>query len=70
MTIRPLPRAASAWPGLGAALAAPSSGWPKETLRIAMTAGRHPHHDRHANNGWEGMPFLGYPIFEGRPCGT
>src|SRR5260370_30080844 len=36
-----------------------------ETLRIAMTAADIPTTTGMPNNGWEGMRFLGYPIFEG-----
>src|SRR3979411_1348734 len=35
------------------------------TLRIAMTAADIPTTTGMPNNGWEGMRFLGYPIFEG-----
>ena len=35
------------------------------TLRIAMTAGDVPTTTGMPNNGYEGMRFLGYPIFEG-----
>jgi peptide/nickel transport system substrate-binding protein len=51
--------------GLGAALIAPSSAVAEETLRIAMTAADIPTTTGMPNNGWEGMRFLGYPIFEG-----
>src|ERR1700693_3097707 len=37
----------------------------EETLRIAMTATDIPTTTGMPNNGWEGMRFLGYPIFEG-----
>ncbi|MDB5764580.1 MAG: 4-phytase [Herminiimonas sp.] len=37
----------------------------EETLRIAMTAADIPTTTGMPNNGWEGMRFLGYPIFEG-----
>jgi ABC-type transport system substrate-binding protein len=50
---------------LSAALAAPSSALAEETLRIAMTAADIPTTTGMPNNGWEGMRFLGYPIFEG-----
>jgi peptide/nickel transport system substrate-binding protein len=36
-----------------------------QTLRIAMTAADIPTTTGMPNNGWEGMRFLGYPIFEG-----
>jgi len=35
-----------------------------QTLRIAMTAGDIPTTTGMPNNGFEGMRFLGYPIFE------
>src|SRR5258705_5219206 len=37
----------------------------EETLRIAMTAADIPTTTGMPNNGYEGMRFLGYPIFEG-----
>src|SRR4030088_453781 len=37
----------------------------EETLRIGMTAADIPTTTGMPNNGWEGMRFLGYPIFEG-----
>src|SRR5712671_6600969 len=37
----------------------------EETLRIAMTASDIPTTTGMPNNGFEGMRFLGYPIFEG-----
>src|SRR5882757_9368602 len=51
--------------GLTAALASPSPVLAEETLRIAMTAADIPTTTGMPNNGWEGMRFLGYPIFEG-----
>jgi ABC-type transport system substrate-binding protein len=42
---------------------APASA--EETLRIAMTAADIPTTTGMPNNGWEGLRFLGYPIFEG-----
>jgi peptide/nickel transport system substrate-binding protein len=45
--------------------AAPSPALAEETLRIAMTAADIPTTTGMPNNGWEGMRFLGYPIFEG-----
>src|SRR5260370_37025384 len=35
------------------------------TLRVAMTAGDIPTATGLPNNGFEGMRFLGYPVFEG-----
>jgi peptide/nickel transport system substrate-binding protein len=37
----------------------------EQTLRIAMTAADIPTTTGMPNNGWEGLRFLGYPIFEG-----
>jgi ABC-type transport system substrate-binding protein len=51
--------------GLTASLVAPSPVLAEETLRIAMTAADIPTTTGMPNNGWEGMRFLGYPIFEG-----
>jgi peptide/nickel transport system substrate-binding protein len=51
-----------------AAVAAGLCGWPAKaetTLRIAMTASDIPTTTGLPNNGFEGMRFLGYPIFEG-----
>src|ERR1700682_2113565 len=42
-----------------------SSARAEETLRIAMTASDIPTTTGMPNNGFEGMRFLGYPIFEG-----
>src|ERR1700682_2817747 len=42
-----------------------SSARAEETLRIAMTAADIPTTTGMPNNGYEGMRFLGYPIFEG-----
>ena len=43
-----------------------SSAWAQEkTLRIAMTASDIPTTTGMPNNGFEGMRFLGFPIFEG-----
>ena len=51
------------------ALAAVLLGYPpamaETTLRIAMTASDIPTATGLPNNGFEGMRFLGYPIFEG-----
>jgi hypothetical protein len=41
----------------------PSRG--EDVLRIAMTASDIPTTNGMPNNGFEGMRFLGYPIFEG-----
>jgi ABC-type transport system substrate-binding protein len=38
---------------------------PLKTLRIAMTAADVPTTTGMPNNGFEGMRFLGYPVFEG-----
>jgi ABC-type transport system substrate-binding protein len=46
-------------------LLALSPAWAEETLRIAMTATDIPTTTGMPNNGFEGMRFLGYPIFEG-----
>ncbi|MDB5988606.1 MAG: 4-phytase [Herbaspirillum sp.] len=51
--------------GLTAALVLPSHAVAEDTLRIAMTAADIPTTTGMPNNGWEGMRFLGYPIFEG-----
>ncbi|HEV7259856.1 MAG TPA: ABC transporter substrate-binding protein [Bosea sp. (in: a-proteobacteria)] len=50
--------AALAWAGMGAPLHA------QGTLRIAMTASDIPTPTGLPNNGFEGMRFLGYPVFE------
>jgi len=42
-----------------------SPAWAEETLRIAMTASDIPTTTGMPNNGFEGLRFLGYPIFEG-----
>src|SRR6202163_1156177 len=42
-----------------------SPAWAEDTLRIAMTATDIPPTTGMPNNGFEGMRFLGYPIFEG-----
>jgi peptide/nickel transport system substrate-binding protein len=56
-------RAAAA---LAAGLAlAPAAAGAQTTLRIAMTAADVPTTTGMPNNGFEGMRFLGYPIFEG-----
>ena len=45
-------------------LAAPAAAQQPRTLRIAMTASDVPTTTGMPNNGFEGMRFLGYPIFE------
>src|SRR5436189_6393426 len=50
---------------LTAALAWLSPAHGQTTLRIAMTASDVPTTTGMPNNGFEGMRFLGYPIFEG-----
>ena len=55
---------AAALAGALASLAA-SQAWAEDTLRIAMTAADIPTTTGMPNNGYEGMRFLGYPIFEG-----
>lgn len=50
---------------LAAALAAASPASGEGMLRIAMTASDIPTPTGMPNNGFEGMRFLGYPIFEG-----
>ncbi|MDB5773960.1 MAG: 4-phytase [Herbaspirillum sp.] len=50
--------------GLTAALTLSPPAMAEETLRIAMTAADIPTTTGMPNNGWEGMRFLGYPIFE------
>ncbi|MCB4822409.1 ABC transporter substrate-binding protein [Roseicella aerolata] len=56
---------------LAAALAAPVAALPaaaqapQKVLRIAMTASDVPTTTGMPNNGFEGMRFLGYPVFEG-----
>ena len=47
-----------------AALVAPLAAGEQGTLRIAMTAADIPTTTGMPNNGFEGMRFLGYPIFE------
>lgn len=61
MTIRRLLVAA----GLAAALLAAVDAHAQDTLRIAMTASDIPTTTGMPNNGFEGMRFLGYPVFEG-----
>jgi ABC-type transport system substrate-binding protein len=48
-----------------AALLGGRSAAAETTLRIAMTAADIPTATGLPNNGFEGMRFLGYPIFEG-----
>ncbi len=48
-----------------ASLAAAACACAQGTLRIAMTASDIPTTTGMPNNGFEGMRFLGYPIFEG-----
>jgi peptide/nickel transport system substrate-binding protein len=50
---------------LAAALLGTNSATAETTLRIAMTAADIPTATGLPNNGFEGMRFLGYPIFEG-----
>jgi ABC-type transport system substrate-binding protein len=50
---------------LAAALLAVSPAYGQGTLRIAMTASDIPTATGMPNNGFEGMRFMGYPIFEG-----
>src|ERR1700752_481166 len=50
---------------LAAALAAASPASGQGMLRIAMTASDIPTTTGMPNNGFEGMRFLGYPMFEG-----
>ena len=42
----------------------------EKVLRIAMTASDIPTTTGMPNNGFEGMRFLGFPIFEGWSCWT
>jgi peptide/nickel transport system substrate-binding protein len=49
---------------IGSLLSLPQA-WAGGTLRIAMTAADIPTTTGMPNNGWEGMRFLGYPVFEG-----
>jgi len=51
--------------GLAAALLGSQTADAETTLRIAMTAADIPTATGLPNNGFEGMRFLGYPIFEG-----
>ena len=48
-----------------AATSAPTAAQAQTTLRIAMTASDVPTATGMPNNGFEGMRFMGYPIFEG-----
>jgi peptide/nickel transport system substrate-binding protein len=57
-------RLALALAGSLASLAVPQAR-AEDTLRIAMTAADIPTTTGMPNNGYEGMRFLGYPIFEG-----
>ncbi|PWC28511.1 ABC transporter substrate-binding protein [Teichococcus aestuarii] len=52
--------AAASWAGMGGAQAQA----PQKVLRIAMTAADVPTTTGMPNNGYEGMRFLGYPVFE------
>jgi len=63
MTLARLAVAHLAIAGLVAALPAAAQAQPK-TLRIAMTASDVPTTTGMPNNGFEGMRFLGYPVFE------
>src|SRR3979411_1124018 len=58
-------RKASCTLALVGALLSSQSAWAQTTLRIAMTASDIPTATGLPNNGFEGMRFLGYPIFEG-----
>src|SRR5258708_15309386 len=60
-----LRRAISSGLAIAAFAAAPLCVQAQGTLRIAMTAGDIPTTTRMPNNGFQGMRFLGYPIFEG-----
>jgi ABC-type transport system substrate-binding protein len=56
----------AAGPGLAALLAAATPALAQQkTLRIAMTAADVPTTTGMPNNGFEGMRFLGFPVFEG-----
>ena len=58
-------RKASCAVALLTALLSSHSATAETTLRIAMTASDIPTATGLPNNGFEGMRFLGYPIFEG-----
>ena len=58
-------RKASCTVALLTALLSSHSAMAETTLRIAMTASDIPTATGLPNNGFEGMRFLGYPIFEG-----
>src|SRR3979490_547539 len=58
-------RKASYTIALAAALLSSQSAWGQTTLRIALTASDIPTATGLPNNGFEGMRFLGFPIFEG-----
>src|SRR5689334_24201386 len=58
-------RKASCVTALAAALLSSHAANAETTLRIAMTASDIPTATGLPNNGFEGMRFLGYPIFEG-----
>src|SRR5689334_18400493 len=58
-------RKASCVTALAAALLSSHAANAETTLRIAMTASDIPTATGMPNNGFEGMRFLGYPIFEG-----
>jgi peptide/nickel transport system substrate-binding protein len=68
MSVRTAP-----WPALPALIAistlcfasAAAMAWAAGTLRIAMTATDVPMTTGAPDNGYEGMRFLGYPVFEG-----
>src|SRR5689334_7939573 len=57
-------RKASCMTALAAALLSSHAAMAEATLRIAMTASDIPTATGMPNNGFEGMRFLGYPIFE------
>src|SRR5579864_4198937 len=58
-------RISSALALVGLLWSQPEPAFAESTLRIAMTASDIPTTTGLPNNGFEGMRFLGYPIFEG-----
>src|SRR6478672_9806022 len=59
------PRASLVALALSAVVAAAAPALGETTLRIAMTASDIPTTTGMPNNGFEGMRFLGYPVFQG-----
>jgi peptide/nickel transport system substrate-binding protein len=66
MSVRTTMRLLPAWVATWCAVAlAADTAWAAGTLRIAMTASDVPTTTGAPDNGYEGVRFLGYPVFEG-----